>query len=191
MAIHRVVLSYEDYLAMPDDGRRYEILEGEVAVTATPAIPHQVIVGNLYWVLRGHVQPRGLGQVYLAPVTVILANTTVVEPDLVYVDPSRAALVSDRGVRGAPTLAIEVLSPSTAPSDRGPKFQLYARYGIPYYWIADTNARVLEGYALEAGAYRLAARMHGDARVALPPFPDLLLGLDELWPPGPSTGGPA
>jgi Uma2 family endonuclease len=191
MAIHRVVLTYEDYLARPDDGRRYEILDGEVAVTATPAISHQVLLGNLYWVLRGHVQPRGLGQVYLAPVTVILANTTVVEPDLVYVDTSRAGLVTDRGIRGAPTLAIEVLSPSTSPNDRGPKLQLYARYGIPYYWIADTNARGLEGYALEAGAYRLAARLQGDARAALPPFPDLVLGLDELWPPHPPTGAPA
>ena len=190
MAIHRVVLTYEDYLAMPDDGRRYEILDGEVAVTATPALPHQVIVGNLYWVLRGYVQLRGLGQVYLSPVTVILANTTVVEPDLVYVDGARAGLVSDRGIRGAPTLAIEVLSPSTSHNDRGPKFQLYARYGVPYYWIADTGARVLEGYALEAGAYRLAGRLHGDNRSALPPFPDLVLGLDELWPP-PSTGAPA
>ncbi len=190
MAIHRVVLTYQDYLAMPDDGRRYEILDGEVAVTATPATPHQLIVGNLYWVLRGHVEPRRLGQVYLSPLTVVLANTTVVEPDLVYVDNARAGLVTDRGIRGAPTLAIEVLSPSTAPNDRGPKFQLYARYGIPYYWIADTNARVLEGYALEVGAYRLAGRLQGDARVALLPFPDLVLGLDELWPP-PSTGASA
>ena len=139
MAPHRVVLTYEDYLAMPDDGRRYEILGGEVAVTVTPALPHQMIVGNLYWALRGHVQSRRLGHVYLSPLTVILANTTVVEPDLVYVDSARGALVADRGIRGAPTLAIEVLSPSTAANDRGPKFQFYD--------------------------------------------PDLVLGLDELWPP--------
>jgi Uma2 family endonuclease len=131
MATRRVVLTYEDYRAMPDDGRRYEILEGEVAVTATPAVAHQLIVGNLYWMLRGHVQTRSLGQVYLSPLTVILADTTVAEPDLVYVDRSRAGLVTDRGIHGAPTLAVEVHSPSTASTDRGPKFQLYARYGIP------------------------------------------------------------
>ena len=183
MALHRVVLTYEDYLAMPDDGRRYEILDGEVAVTATPALPHQMIVGNLYWVLRGHIQSRGLGHLYLSPLTVILANTTVVEPDLVYVDSARGALVTDRGIRGAPTLAIEVLSPSTAANDRGPKFQLYARYGIPYYWTADTDARVLDAYELDAGAYRPVGRVQGNARIAVAPFPDLVLGLDELWPP--------
>ena len=182
MAVHRVLLTYEDYLAMPDDGRRYEILDGEVAVTATPALTHQMIVGNLYWVLRGHVQPRGLGHVYLSPLTVILADTTVVEPDLVFVDETRAGLVTDRGIRGAPTLAIEVLSPSTAPNDRGPKFQLYARHGIPYYWIADTTARVLDAYALEDGAYRLLSRLHGESRGALPPFPELVLALDAVWP---------
>jgi len=181
MAIERVVLTYKDYLAMPDDGRRYEILDGEVAVSATPVTLHQLIVGNLYWVLRGHVHGRRLGQVYLSPITVILANTTVVEPDLVYVDTGRAGLVTDRGIRGAPTLAIEVLSPSTATSDRGPKFQLYARHGVPYYWIADTDARVLEGYELTTGGYRLVDRLQGEGQVALPPFPDLALVLDELW----------
>jgi Uma2 family endonuclease len=183
MAIHRVVLTYEDYLAMPDDGRRYEILDGEVAVTATPVTLHQIIVGNLYWMLRGHVHNRGLGRMYLAPFTVVLANTTVVEPDLVYVDNARANLVTDRGIRGAPTLAIEVLSPATAANDRGPKFQLYARHGVPYYWIADTDARVMDGYELDGTAYRPAGRVHVDARTTLPPFPDLILGVDELWQP--------
>jgi Uma2 family endonuclease len=105
--------------------------------------------------------------VYLSPVAVILANTAVVEPDLVYVDGSRAGLVTDRGIRGAPTLALEVLSPSTSRTDRGPKFQLYARDGIPYDWIADTNGRALEGYALE---------------LALPAFAGLVRDLDDLWP---------
>jgi Uma2 family endonuclease len=181
MAVERVVLTYKDYLAMPDDGRRYEILDGEVAVSATPGTLHQRIIGNLYWVLRGHVRGRGLGEVFLAPLTVILANTTVVEPDLVYVDTGRAGLVTDRGIRGAPTLAIEVLSPSTATSDRGPKFRLYARYDVPYYWIADTDARVFEGYELTTGGYRLVDRRQGEGQVALPPFPDLVLDLGELW----------
>jgi Uma2 family endonuclease len=181
MAIHRVVLTYEDYLAMPDDGRRYEVLDGEVAVTATPVTLHQIIVGNLYWVLRGHVHGRRLGQVYLAPFTVVLANTTVVEPDLVYVDNARAGLVGERGIHGAPSLLIEVLSPSTAANDRGSKFQLYARYGVPCYWIVDTDARALEAYELGVDGYRLAARARGEAPVPLPPFPDLTLVPDELW----------
>lgn len=181
MATRRVVLTYEDYLAMPDDGRRYEILDGEVAVSATPVTLHQLIVGNLYWVLRGHVHGRRLGQVYLSPITVILANTTVVEPDLVYVDNGRADLVGERGINGAPSLLIEVLSPSTAANDRGPKFQLYARYGVPCYWIVDTDARAPEAYELGVDGYRLVDRAHGETPVSLPPFPDLVLVPEELW----------
>ena len=181
MAIERVVLTYEDYLAMPDDGRRYEILDGEIAVTATPVTLHQLIVGNLYWVLRGHIHGRRLGQVYLSPITVILANTTVVEPDLVYVDNGRADLVGERGINGAPSLLIEVLSPSTAANDRGPKFQAYARYGVPCYWIVDTDARALEAYELGVDGYRLVDRAHGETPVSLPPFPDLVLVPEELW----------
>ena len=181
MAIERVVLTYEDYLAMPDDGRRYEILDGEVAVTATPVTLHQRIVGNLYWVLRGHVHGRGLGEVFLAPFTVVLANTTVVEPDLVYVENTRASQVGERGITGAPSLLIEVLSPSTAANDRGPKFQLYARYGVPCYWIVDTDARALEAYELGVDGYRLVDRVQGETPVSLPPFHDLTLVPDELW----------
>jgi Uma2 family endonuclease len=181
MAIHRVVLTYEDYLAMPDDGRRYEILDGEVAVTAAPVTLHQVIVGNLYSVLRDHVRGRRLGEVFFAPLTVVLANTTVVEPDLVYIDNERAGQVGERGITGPPSLLIEVLSPSTAGTDRGPKFQLYARYSVPCYWIVDTDARALEAYELGVDGYRLVDRVQGETPVSLPPLPDLALVPDELW----------
>jgi Uma2 family endonuclease len=130
MAIHHVVLTDEDYLAMPDDGRRHEILDGEVAVTATPSTLHQRVLANLNEVIRAHVRDRLLGEVFFGPLTVVLANTTVVEPDLVFVDAARADLVGPRGVEGAPTLLVEVLSPGTAATDRGPKFQLYARHGL-------------------------------------------------------------
>jgi Uma2 family endonuclease len=183
MAIHRVVLTYEDYLATPDDGRRYEILDGEISVSASPVPLHQRILANLNDVLRAHVRSRGLGEVFFAPLTVILANTTVVEPDLVYVEAARAGLVSARAVEGAPTLVVEVLSPGTAVTDRGQKFQLYARYAVPYYWIVDTDARIVEAYELAEGAYRLVARAHGDAPVSLPPFGDLAFVPDSLWPP--------
>ena len=181
MAAPRVTLTYEDYLAMPDDGRRYEILDGEVAVSAAPATLHQIVVGNLYWVLRGHVHGRGLGRVYLAPLTVVLASTTVVEPDLVYVDNARTGQVGERGVTGPPSLLIEVLSPTTATNDRRSKFQLYARYGVPCYWIVDTDARALEIHVLGADGYRLVHCVQGETPVSVPPFPELGLVADEVF----------
>jgi Uma2 family endonuclease len=183
MPVHRVVLTYEDYLAMPDDGRRREILDGEVAVSAAPVTLHQIVLGNLYDTMRTHVRAHGLGAVFFAPLAVILADTTVVEPDLVYVDSGRTEIITDQGVKGAPTLLVEVLSPGTTSIDREPKFRLYAHYGVPYYWIVDIEGRAIEVYGAVAEAYRLVVRAAGSTAVVLPPLLDLEITPDALWRP--------
>jgi len=128
-----------------------------------------------------HVRRLGRGEVYLSPIDVILSNITVLEPDLIYLDVERLRLVSDRGVEGAPTLAIEVLSPATASNDRGIKLQLYARYRVPHDWIVDLDARVIETYRLAGQTYEPGPRLGGAAPVALPPLPDLLLEPAAVW----------
>jgi Uma2 family endonuclease len=183
MAIQRPVLTYEDYAALPDDGRRYEIHDGELSVTPAPGTPHQQISGNLHVIFRAHLDAGMPGQVLYAPLDVILSNTTVVQPDLVYIDPGRAAIVSRRGIEGAPTLAVEIISPSTPRIDRVTKLQLYARYGVPYYWIVDPDARTIEAYELAGGAYRAVGALAGAAPVTLSPFPGLRLIPERIWPP--------
>jgi Uma2 family endonuclease len=173
MQASRVILTYADYEALPDDGRRYEIHDGELAVTPAPGTRHQRSSGHLYYLLRQHVETHSLGEVFYAPLDVILSETTVVQPDLVYLDPTRRALVSERGIEGPPTLAAEIVSPSTTRMDRTTKRQLYARYGVPYYWIVDPAARAVEAYVLAGETYGLAARVAGSEAVSLPPFPDL------------------
>jgi Uma2 family endonuclease len=182
MSIRRVVLTYEDYAALPNDGRRYEVHDGELSVTPAPGTRHQRVSANLSEVLRAHVRERGLGEVLYAPLDVILAATTIVQPDLVYVDPGRARFVTDRGIEGPPTLVVEIISRSTARIDRVAKVQLYARYEVPFYWIVDPDARVIEAYELAEGGYRLAATARGADPVPLPPFRDLALVADPLWP---------
>jgi Uma2 family endonuclease len=177
----RVVLTYRDYAALPDDRRRYEVHEGELSVTPAPGTRHQEVVGNLYAVLREHVLAHDPGKVYLAPIDVILTDTSIVQPDLVFVATERSRAISSRGIEGAPTLAVEIVSPSTISIDRHTKFQLYARYGVPYYWIVDVDPRMAEGYILEAGQYRLAARATGDESFSAPPFTDLTISAAALW----------
>src|SRR5262245_60560815 len=150
----RVRLTYEDYAALPDDGRRYELHEGELSVTPAPGTSHQDVVGNLFVILRGHVNTNRLGRVFGSPVDCILENITIVQPDVVFVDTTRRSLISERGVEGAPTLAVEIISPSTGAIDRRRKLQLYARYAVPYYWIVDPPARTIEAHALEHGLYQ-------------------------------------
>jgi Uma2 family endonuclease len=183
MALQRTALTYRDYEALPDDGRHYQVLDGVLEVTPSPSPPHQDVLANLNDLVRAHVKSRGLGRAYFAPIDVILADTTIVQPDLVYLATDRAHLLSRRGIEGPPTLVVEVLSPGTAAVDRGAKLRLYARYGVPYYWIADTDAREVEAYELADQRYRLASRAHGDASMALPPFADLFFVPDALWPP--------
>ena len=177
----RIVLTYADLVAIPSDGKRYELHEGEIYMTAAPRPRHQQVVGNLHLILAAHVRRLGLGEVFLSPIDVILADVTVVEPDLVYLETARLGRVSDRAIEGPPTLAIEVLSPSTAAADRGVKLQLSAKYGVPHYWIVDPDARLIETYRLAGPSYEGGPRLDGPVSVALPPFPDLLLDPASVW----------
>jgi Uma2 family endonuclease len=177
----RIVLTYEDYCALPDDGRRYEILDGELSMTPSPSVAHQRFAANLLVSLKPFVTARGLGEVFIAPFDVILEETSVVVPDLLFVASERSGIVTDRGVRGAPDLIVEILSPGTARRDRVEKAKLYARHGVRQYWLADPETRVLEVYELGEGQYRRAASL-ADADTFSPSlFPGLSIPLASLW----------
>jgi Uma2 family endonuclease len=182
MTTIQVVLTYKDYEALPNDGRRYEIHEGALSVTPAPGPLHQETLGNLYVSLRDHVLRHGLGKIFMAPLDVILADVSIVQPDLVFVASDRLGLLTSRGIEGAPTLVVEVLSASTIQIDRHAKLQLYARHAVPYYWMASPMDRLAEAYELVEGRYRLSARAAGDESLVAPPFPDLVIPLSAVWP---------
>jgi len=177
----RVILTYADYTALPDDGRRYELHEGELSVTPAPGTRHQRVKANLFVMLFHHVRSRGLGDLLDAPTDCILSDTTVVQPDILFVEAAHASRVSERAIEGAPTLAIEILSPSTEHIDRRRKLHLYARHGVAYYWIVDPVARTINANALEDGTYKMSARLAGERPGALPPFDDLALDPATIW----------
>jgi Uma2 family endonuclease len=177
----RTILTYDDYAALPADGRRYELHEGEISVTPAPTTRHQQVVVNLLVLLHGHVTHRGSGRVLVSPVDCILADTTVVQPDIVYVDTSRLAAISERGIEGAPTLVVEVLSASTRAIDRGVKAQIYARHRVPHYWSVDPDLRTIDAYELDQANYRPAGRLERDQPSSLSPFHDLTLPPPAIW----------
>ena len=182
MATHRVVLSYKEYEALPADGRRYEIHEGELSVTPAPSPQHQMISRNLFRILDAHVKAKGIGEVLYAPLDVILSDTSIVQPDIVYLDRTRLGGISHRGVEGPPTLAVEIISPSTTLIDRSTKHQLYARHAVPFFWLVDPEARMVEAFVLGSEGYTLAIRASGPDPVSPPPFSDLALVPASLWP---------
>ena len=116
----------------------------------------------------------------MAPTDCILSNVTVVQPDILYVATDRQTITSERGIEGAPTLVVEVLSPSTAHLDRDRKMKLYAVHGVPYYWIVDPESHSVEAYTLTGAAYALAGRVAGEP-APLPPFSDLTIDPAALW----------
>src|SRR5207244_840704 len=113
---------------------------------------------------------------------VIFSDTSIVQPDLLFLTTAQLSLITSRGIEGAPTLVVEILSPSTTQIDRHTKLQLYARYVVPHYWIVDGDTRSIEAYALTGGRYAVEARAAGDARFMARPFADLDVGLASLWP---------
>ncbi|HXG04386.1 MAG TPA: Uma2 family endonuclease [Candidatus Binatia bacterium] len=174
-------LTYEDYCALPDDSLRYEVVEGLLFAEPSPRRAHQRAVGRLFAVLDGHVRARGLGEVFIAPFDVILSPRTVVVPDLVFVAAGRSAIVSERGIEGAPDLIVEVLSGVTRRRDRVVKAGAYARHGVPHYWVLDPEDRTLEAFELVRGAYSPAAALEGDRTFEPALFPGLAIPLAGLW----------
>ncbi len=182
MAAERVILTYKDYEALPDDGRQYEIHEGELFVTPAPTPKHQFTSQNLFIPMHAHVSSRSLGKVLYAPIDVILSEATIVQPDLVYLETRRLSLITSRGIEGPPTLVVQILSPSTIQTNRTTHMQLFARFAVPHYWIVDPEARAIEAYVLREGGYDLSMRAAGSQPVSLPPFTDLALIPDSIWP---------
>lgn len=132
-----IKLTYEDYLAIPDDGRRHEIIDGEHYVSPSPNFKHQLIVAELIARLKYHVDPRKLGWVVGSPLDV-LSEHTIVQPDVLYISKARASIISQT-VKGAPDLVIEVLS-SNRDYDERVKYQEYELSGVLEYWIIDPEA---------------------------------------------------
>lgn len=177
----KVVLTYEDYVTLPNDGRRYEILEGELAVTPAPSPKHQAVLGHLFVLLYGFVVPSGMGRVFVAPIDVILSATTVVQPDLVYVARERENLITQRGIEGPPDLVVEILSSTTSRADRTTKLQLYGRHGVQHYLLIDPDAETLEACRLEGGAYTVTAALSGSVTFEPSWLPGFRLPLEVLW----------
>jgi Uma2 family endonuclease len=157
------VWTYRDLKHTPDDGRRYEILDGELVVSPAPGTPHQRASFDLALAL--HRLMSSVAEIFIPSPDVILSPTRVVIPDVVAVRHERLRLVSDRGIEGAPDLVVEVLSPTSSRRDRHRKARLYARVEIPEYWIVDPRAKLVEVYALgdrgycQDGEYRLGDRL--------------------------------
>ena len=173
-------LTYADYCRTPDD-ERYELLDGELIVAPAPNSAHQITVMELGTLLHMFVKARGLGQVFSAPYDVVLSETNVVQPDLLFVSNERAHIRTSANVRGAPDLVIEILSPSTASRDWGEKRDLYAEYGVREYWLVDPDTRTVTVLLLDDGVFVEVARYSAGAILSSPTLTSFTANLDDIF----------
>jgi Uma2 family endonuclease len=173
-------LTYEDYCLLPDNGRRYEIIDGELFVTPSPLWRHQRVLTKVLYYLTEFVTKYDLGDVCPAPMDVVFSSFDVVEPDILYISKARASVITEKNVQGAPDLVVEVLSESTAKIDRTTKLKLYARYGVAEYWVIDPVSYAVEIYRLVAGGYELAAQLDSTQVLTSPLLPGFTLPLSRL-----------
>ena len=176
----RIKLTYQDYANTPDD-ERYELLDGELIRMTAPAEIHQRIATVLGWKVAQFVSEKGFGRVYVAPFDVVLSDTDVVEPDLLFVSNARAHVVTAANVQGAPDLVVEILSPSSVERDRTVKRALYARHGVREYWIVDTEARTVAVLLLRNGGFETAGTYGEGETLTSPTLPGFALEVADLF----------
>lgn len=148
-----VIFTYDDYLMLPNDGKRYEIIEGELYMTAAPFSIHQRVSHEVNDVLSSFVREHDLGEVYYAPIDVVLSMTDIVEPDILYIAKERLHIIMKKNIIAAPDLVVEIISESTGKVDRGQKKVLYEKYGVKEYWIVDPDQQNIERFNLKDGKF--------------------------------------
>lgn len=174
-------ITYHEYVLLPQDRNRYEVLDGELYMTPSPTYLHQWVVMALAAALHDHTSQHGLGAVLTAPIDVVLSETTIVQPDILFIRASRVPAATAKNITTVPELIVEVVFPSSAEQDRVDKMRAYARHGVPHYWIADPEARTLEMYALSNAGFELTAHFASDATATSPLFPGLVIPLSRFW----------
>jgi Uma2 family endonuclease len=174
-------MTYADWLKLPDDGRLYELIEGELLVTPPPSVSHQRISRDLEFALVSYLRRTGRGEVLDAPVGVKLSDEDIVEPDLVIVLAEHSSRIGAQVIDGPPDIVVEILSPGTAKRDLGTKRAKYASTAVPEYWIVDPEARAIEVLCLGSSGYeRFGLFGRGDA-LRSRMLPDFELLLSEVF----------
>jgi Uma2 family endonuclease len=176
-------LSYSD-LPTTHDGRRFELIRGELFVNPSPNKMHQRVSYRLQRQLEDYFHPRRLGEVFDAPTDVILTDHDVFVPDLAVAPLDDA---SERAIERPPLLVVEIASPSTKRLDRKLKFERYAELEVMHYWIVDAQKKRIDCFKLEKKTFVLSMVAEGDKRFDPPDFEGLSIDLEALWLPSPAS----
>lgn len=175
-----IKFTYDDYLNAPED-KRYELLNGDLVAIPSPEEFHQRVSILLGSKLVQFVVENRLGRVYHAPFDVVLSNTDVVQPDLIFVSNECADIITPANIQGAPDLVFEILSPSTATRDKTFKRSLYARHGIAEYWMVDLTTKTITVLRLGEHGFEVINTYGEGGILTSPTLQGFTLSLDEIF----------
>jgi len=146
--------TYQDYLHLPDNGKRYQVISGELYMVPAPIPFHQRILRKVGKLLDQYVTESRVGEVFYSPCDVVLSDVDVVQPDIFFISRERINIVKDKNIQGPPDLVVEILSPYSEKIDRISKTRLYGRFGVKEYWIVDPDRKEVTVLQLKGESYK-------------------------------------
>jgi Uma2 family endonuclease len=181
--LRQIQYTYEDYLLFPEDGKRHELIAGDHFMSPSPITKHQKVLRQVFYKICNFLEHTPLGEVFCAPYDVVLSNTDIVEPDILFVSDERKAIITEKNIQGAPDLVIEILSESTRRTDEVKKRNLYERYGVAEYWIVDPELETVKIYKMTDEGYVRPDELsleRGDILIT-PLLPNFSIPLSEIF----------
>lgn len=177
----RSVFTYSDYCLLPDDGKRYEIIDGELHNAPAPYVRHQVVLRNLGGVLEPYCRQNAHGELLYAPVDVVLSDIDVVQPDIIWISNENRRIITMKNIQGVPDLVVEIVSPHTKRKDEELKVKLYQRFGVKEYWLIDPEGGVLSLYRLRGKLLELVQKYSDVETFKSRCFPGLKIDLKRVF----------
>ena len=179
--VQKTSFTYDDYAKLPDDGNRYEIIEGDLVMTPAPKTGHQRISRRLLVQLTLFVEKHQLGEVFDAPCDVVFSPENTVQPDIFFISTKQEKLITEDNIQGAPDLIIEILSPTTAYYDLVEKKEIYEKFGVKEYWIVDTKKKRIELHGLQEGKYQLLQKEEKSGEISSELLPGFEVDVKKIF----------
>jgi Uma2 family endonuclease len=177
-------LTAAEYRNLPETGRRYQLIEGDLYMAPAPDRFHQDISRNLEVMLANYLSAHPIGVLYDAPFDVYLTDTDVFQPDLLIVLNENRGILTEAGAEGAPDFVVEVLSPKTRQLDLVNKKRIYARIGVKELWIIDPESKEVAVYRFDHDPIEPVAKLSGQEKVNSPVLPGFAARLSEIFRAG-------
>jgi len=157
--VPKKVYNYQDYLELPDDRTRYEIIEGELIMSPAPLTVHQQVSLNIVLELGSFIRRTKIGKIYFAPTDIILSDINIVQPDILFISKENLQIITAKNIKGVPDLIIEITSPATGYYDLSGKKDLYEKFGVSEYWIVDPMKQRVDIYQNFENKFELLQRL--------------------------------